>query len=53
MAERLWLENYPVRWNLEYPDLFYEHIKQTTQRVAIYCSGIMVTRSLPKDAGEY
>ena len=31
MAERLWLENYPVRWNLEYPKIsLYEHIKQTT-----------------------
>ncbi len=31
MAERLWLENYPVRWNLEYPKIsHYEHIKQTT-----------------------
>ena len=31
MAERVWLENYPVRWNLEYPKIsLYEHIKQTT-----------------------
>lgn len=31
MAERLWLKNYPVRWNLEYPKIsLYEHIRQAT-----------------------
>ena len=31
MSERLWLKNYPVRWNLEYPEIsLYEHIRRTT-----------------------
>ena len=31
MAERLWLKNYPVRWNLEYPVIsLYNYMKETT-----------------------
>ena len=29
MAERLWLKNYPVRWNLEYPEIsLYDYLNQ-------------------------
>jgi long-chain acyl-CoA synthetase len=30
-VEPLWLKNYPVRWNLEYPEIsMYDYMKQTT-----------------------
>ncbi len=33
MAEKLWLKNYPVSWNLEYPEIsLYDLIKETSEK---------------------
>ncbi len=32
MSDRLWLKNYPVRWNLEYPEVsVYRYLKENTK----------------------